>query len=215
MKKYLFQFSEIPYRQFHQLGMEAQEVQRLFSLEDIERLLMGKCTGLKKNILLKNGHTSFQIDAKFLLTRGRNNLVDLMVFSRKEKVEEEYGLNEQQLKILERGGVLKIQDPLSKQEWWVQLDKTINRLFRAADSYVKTLKQMPLPSHYEPNDLDYYDWEYIVHRFETQNLVLEGAAEKSPISVKDFLKNIQSESHAFSQSIFEKYGGKEMMNDKL
>ena len=207
MKKYLFQFSEIPYRQFHQLGIDEKEVQRLFTLEDIERLLMGKFSGLKKNIPLENGNKKFEIDTKFLLTRGKNNLVDLMIFSRKDKVEEDYGLTEQDLKSLERGEVLKIQDPLSKKGWWVQLDKTINWLFRATDNYVKTLNQSASPPQHKPTDADYYDWEYIANKFESQQKKRPEEDHKNhPLSIKDFLKNTQSESNAFSQAIFEKYG---------
>jgi Protein of unknown function (DUF4099) len=216
MKKYLFQFSEIPYLQFHQLGIDEKEVQRMFTLEDIERLLTGRYTSLKKSINLKHGSMKFEIDAKFLLTRGRNNLADLMIFSRKENVEQEYGLSEQAIKTLERGGVFKIQDPLSQQWWWVQLDTTINWLLRAADDYIRTLNQTTSPIHHKPTDADYYDWEYVIHKFESQKNLLDNASEKPPlpivsggaISIKDFLKNTQSESNAFSQSIFEKYGEK-------
>jgi Protein of unknown function (DUF4099) len=217
MKKYLFQFSEIPYRQFQQLGIDEIEVQRMFTLEDIERLLLGRYTGLKKNIQLKQGSMKFDIDAKFFLTRGKNNVADLMIFSRKESVEQEYGLSERDIKNLERGGVFKIQDPLSKQLWWFQLDTTINWLFRAADDYVKTLNQSASPPNHKQTDADYYDWEYIIHKFETQKIALPDPSESlekpslpinsgCTISIKDFLKNTQSESNAFSQSIFEKYG---------
>jgi Protein of unknown function (DUF4099) len=207
MKKHLFQFTDIPYKQFQQLGIDEMEVQRMFTLEDVERLLIGKCTGLKKNVVIKTGDRKFSIDAKFLLIRGKNNVMDLVIFTRKEIVECEFGLNEEHINMLKKGEIVKIEDPLTKQQWWVQLDLTINSLFRATESYVKSLEQKPSPLNHKPTDADYYDWEYTIERFNSKTFVSEDEIkEKPPLSVKDFLKTIQAESNAFSRAIFDEFG---------
>ena len=183
------------------------EVQRIFTLEDVERLLIGKCTGLKKNVVIKTEDRKFNIDAKFLLIRGKNNIIDLVIFTRKEIVECEYGLNEEHINMLKKGEIVKIEDPLTKQLWWVQLDLTINSLFRATESYVKSLEQKPAPLNQKPMDADYYDWEYTIERFNSKTFVSDDEIkDKTPLSVKDFLKNIQAESNAFSRAVFDEFG---------
>jgi Protein of unknown function (DUF4099) len=207
MKKYFFQFTEIPYKQFEQLGIDETEVQRMFTLEDVDRLLIGKCTGLKRNVIIQTGDRKFSIDAKFLLIRSKNHTTNLVVFTHKEVVEYEYGLNEEHINVLKKGEIIKIEDPLTKQQWWVQLDLTINNLFRATESYVKSLEQKPAPINHKPTDADYYDWEYTIERFNSKTFVSDDEIkEKPPLSVKDFLKNIQAESNALSRAIFDEYG---------
>ena len=203
MNKQLFHLTEIPYNQFQQLGIHEQTVKRMFSLEDVERLLAGLRTGLKKKILIKPATKTLIVDAKFLLFRSKNNTVNLIIITRRDTISVDFGLDAPEIDRLKQGEIIKKQDPQTQELWWIQLDITTNSLLRATHTYVLSLNAKSPLLYSKPDDADYYDWEYAQYRFNT--LVPNPQTVRPEINLKEYIKKIHAENMAIAQSLFDKF----------
>jgi Protein of unknown function (DUF3945)/Protein of unknown function (DUF4099) len=144
MSNQKFQLSEIPYAQFAQLGMDKQAVQKALNMDDIERLLNGEKTNLKKFDLntvtyerdeangIKGGNA--ETTAKFFLRRMGDNSVELRVIEQTEQINNRFNVSVGALAKLQKGETVIEKDAKNSQNYIYQLDKETNSVMRMNQS---------------------------------------------------------------------------------
>jgi hypothetical protein len=133
MSKQKFQLSEIPYAQFAQLGMDKQVVQKTLNMDDIERLLNGEKTNLKKFDLNTEGGNT-EATAKFFLRRMGDNSIELRVIEQTEQINNRFNVSDVALEKLKKGETTVEKDPKDSQNYIYQLDEETNNLMRMNQS---------------------------------------------------------------------------------
>jgi Protein of unknown function (DUF4099)/Protein of unknown function (DUF3945) len=124
-----FQLSEIPYAQFAELGMNKQDVQKLLSMDDMERLMNGEKTNLKK---LTSNTEGVLIDttAKFFLQRTVDNKVELRIIEQTQQIENRFKVSNESLERLQKGETVLEKENKTNQPFLYQLDSETNSVMR-------------------------------------------------------------------------------------
>jgi Protein of unknown function (DUF4099)/Protein of unknown function (DUF3945) len=124
-----FQLSEIPYAQFAELGMNKQDVQKLLSMDDMERLMNGEKTNLKK---LTSNTEGVLIDtaAKFFLQRTVDNKVELRIIEQSQQIENRFKVSNDSLERLQKGETVLEKENKTNQPFLYQLDSETNNVMR-------------------------------------------------------------------------------------
>jgi hypothetical protein len=124
-----FQLSEIPYAQFAEMGMNKQAVQKLLIMDDIERLMNGEKTNLKKIISNTEGVT-IDTSAKFFLQRTVDNKVELRIIEQSQQIENRFKVSNENLEQLQKGETVLEKDNKTNQPYLYQLDNETNSIMR-------------------------------------------------------------------------------------
>jgi hypothetical protein len=124
-----FQLSEIPYAQFAELGMNKQDVQKLLSMDDMERLMNGEKTNLK-NFGVNTEGVSTEIAAKFFLQRTVDNKVELRIIEQTQQIENRFKVSNDSLERLQKGETVLEKENKTNQPFLYQLDSETNSVMR-------------------------------------------------------------------------------------
>jgi Protein of unknown function (DUF3945)/Protein of unknown function (DUF4099) len=136
-----FQLSEIPYAQFAEIGMNKQAVQKLLSMDDMERLMNGEKTNLKKittntDGISRDNREGVQIDtvAKFFLQRTVDNKVELRIIEQSQQIENRFKVSNENLERLQKGATVLERENKTNQPYLYQLDSETNSIMRVNQS---------------------------------------------------------------------------------
>jgi hypothetical protein len=124
-----FQLSEIPYAQFAELGMNKQDVQKLLSMDDMERLMNGEKTNLK-NFGVNTEGVSMETAAKFFLQRTVDNKVELRIIEQSQQIENRFKVSNDSLERLQKGETVLEKENKTTQPFLYQLDSETNSVMR-------------------------------------------------------------------------------------
>jgi Protein of unknown function (DUF4099)/Protein of unknown function (DUF3945) len=124
-----FQLSEIPYAQFTELGMNKQDVQKLLSMDDMERLINGEKTNLK-NFGVNTEGVSIDTAAKFFLQRTVDNKVELRIIEQTQQIENRFKVSNDSLDRLQKGETVLEKENKTNQPFLYQLDSETNSVMR-------------------------------------------------------------------------------------
>jgi hypothetical protein len=124
-----FQLSEIPYAQFTELGMNKQDVQKLLSMDDMERLINGEKTNLK-NFGVNTEGVSIDTAAKFFLQRTVDNKVELRIIEQTQQIENRFKVSNDSLERLQKGETVLEKENKTNQPFLYQLDSETNSVMR-------------------------------------------------------------------------------------
>jgi Protein of unknown function (DUF3945)/Protein of unknown function (DUF4099) len=132
-----FQLSEMPYAQFAELGMNKQAVQKLLSMDDMERLMNGEKTNLKNFGLNTDGTSrdnregvSIETAAKFFLQRTVENKVELRIIEQSQQIENRFNVSNESLEQLQKGETVLEKEKKTNQPFLYQLDSETNSVMR-------------------------------------------------------------------------------------
>ena len=128
-----FQLSEMPYAQFAELGMNKQAVQKLLSMDDMERLMNGEKTNLK-NIELNTEGVSIETAAKFFLQITVENKVELRIIEQSQQIENRFNVSNESLERLQKGETVWEKETKTNQPFLYQLDSETNSVMRVNQS---------------------------------------------------------------------------------
>jgi hypothetical protein len=136
-----FQLSEIPYAQFAELGMNKQDVQKLLSMDDMERLMNGEKTNLKNFGVNTDGTSrdnregvSIETAAKFFLQRTVDNKVELRIIEQTQQIENRFKVSNDSLERLQKGETVLEKENKTNQPFLYQLDNETNSVMRVNQS---------------------------------------------------------------------------------
>jgi hypothetical protein len=128
-----FQLSEIPYAQFAELGMNKQDVQKLLSMDDMERLMNGEKTNLK-NFGVNTEGVLIDTAAKFFLQRTVDNKVELRIIEQTQQIENRFKVSNDNLEQLQKGETVLEKENKTNQPFLYQLDNETNSVMRVNQS---------------------------------------------------------------------------------